>query len=296
MSLQHFLQKHQQRVEAALDKWLPRTDVIPHTLHQAMRYSTLGGGKRIRPILVYATGEALGMAPEQLDGPACAVELIHAYSLIHDDLPSMDNDILRRGKDTCHIAFNEATAVLAGDALQSLAFYILANDPAILAEATQRLKMVQVLADASGSHGMAGGQAIDLECEGKELNLVELENMHIHKTGALIRAAVQLAALNRSDLQDNDMDKLDHYAKCIGLAFQIQDDVLDVESDTETLGKTQGADIARNKSTYPAIVGLKRAKDMAQELVDDALDSLATFGHTAEPLRWVAQYIINRQF
>ncbi|MGD8938690.1 MAG: polyprenyl synthetase family protein, partial [Gammaproteobacteria bacterium] len=231
-----------------------------------------------------------------LDGPACAVELIHAYSLVHDDLPSMDNDELRRGIPTCHIAFDEATAMLAGDALQSLAFYILTHDPNMVSNARLRLEMVETLAYASGSRGMAGGQAIDLAYVGRELNLIELENMHIHKTGALIRAAVQLGALSNCDLDPAVLDKLDHYGKCIGLAFQIQDDILDVESDTQTLGKTQGADLARNKPTYPAIVGIKRAKVMAAELVEQSLESLQTFNHLADPLRWIAQYVIDRHY
>jgi farnesyl diphosphate synthase len=295
-SLDAFLQIHQQRVSSALDHWLPQSDTLPERLHEAMRYAVLNGGKRIRPVLVYAAGQAQGVAAELLDGPACAVELIHAYSLVHDDLPSMDNDELRRGKPTCHIAFDEATAVLAGDALQSLAFYILTHDPNMVSNAQLRLKMVEILADASGSRGMAGGQAIDLAYVGRELNLIELENMHIHKTGALIRAAVQMGALSNSDLDPAVLDKLDRYGKCIGLAFQIQDDILDVESDTQTLGKTQGADVARNKPTYPAIMGIKRAKEMAAELVDQSLESLQKFNHLADPLRWIAQYIIARQY
>ncbi len=295
-ALQAFLQTHQLRVSSQLDHWLPQADILPQRLHAAMRYAVLNGGKRIRPVLVYAAGQALGVPMEQLDGPACAVELIHAYSLVHDDLPSMDNDDLRRGKPTCHIAFDEATAILAGDALQTLAFYILSHHPQMVADAQVRLKMVKILADASGSGGMAGGQAIDLSYIGRELNLVELENMHIHKTGALIRASVQLGALGNGDIALDVLDKLDHYGKCIGLAFQIQDDILDVESDTATLGKTQGADMARNKPTYPAIVGLKRAKDMAAELVDEALLSLQAFDHRADPLRWIARYIVARQY
>jgi len=295
-SLDVFLQNHQQRVTSALDHWLPQGDVLPGRLHEAMRYAVLNGGKRIRPVLVYAAGQALGVPAEQLDGPACALELIHAYSLVHDDLPCMDNDDLRRGKPTCHIAFDEATAVLAGDALQSLAFYILAHDPNMVSSTQLRLQMVEILAYASGSRGMAGGQAIDLAYVGRELNLIELENMHIHKTGALIRAAVQLGALSNADLDPAVLDKLDHYGKCIGLAFQIQDDILDVESDTQTLGKTQGADVARNKPTYPAIVGIKRAKEMAAELIDQSLDSIQKFNDLADPLRWIAQYIIARQY
>ena len=296
MSLEAFLKNQQQRVEAALQQWLPPDNVLPERLHQAMRYATLNGGKRIRPVLVYATGQALEIPEIHLDGPACAVELIHAYSLVHDDLPSMDNDNLRRGKPTCHIEFDEATAVLTGDALQSLAFYILAHDINMVSDSGLRLEMVTTLANASGSRGMAGGQAIDLAYVGREINLIELENMHIHKTGALIHAAVKLGALSKSSIEPEQLENLDHYAKCIGLAFQIQDDILDVESDTETLGKTQGADMARNKPTYPAIVGLKQAKDMAEDLVAQALKSLSGFNHLANPLREIAQYIIKRQY
>jgi farnesyl diphosphate synthase len=295
-ALAAFLQTHQQRVSSVIDHWLPQNNILPERLHEAMRYAALNGGKRIRPVLVYATGQALNIPAGQLDGPACAVELIHAYSLVHDDLPSMDNDELRRGKPTCHIAFDEATAVLTGDALQSLAFFVLAHDPHMVSNPQLRLKMVELLADASGSRGMAGGQAIDLAYVGRELNLVELENMHIHKTGALIRAAVQLGALSNAGIDPAALDKLDHYGKCIGLAFQIQDDILDVESDTQTLGKTQGADMVRNKPTYPAIVGLKRAKEMAADLVEQSLESLQPFNHLADPLRWIAQYIIARQY
>ena len=291
-----FLHTHQQRVSAALDHWLPQNTVLPQRLHEAMRFSVLNGGKRVRPVLVYAAGHALGVPAQQLDGPACALELIHAYSLVHDDLPAMDNDELRRGKPTCHIAFDEATAILAGDALQSLAFYILAHDPDMVQEPSSRVKMIEVLANASGSRGMAGGQAIDLAHTGKEISLVELENMHIHKTGALIRASVQLGALSQRNVELDVLEKLDHYGKCIGLAFQIQDDILDVESDTQTLGKTQGADMALNKPTYPAIVGLKQAKDMASDLVDQALQSLQEFNHLADPLRGIAQYIISRRY
>jgi geranylgeranyl pyrophosphate synthase len=289
------MQTSRHRVEHALAQWLPATDIIPERLHEAMRYVTLNGGKRIRPILVYATGTALGIPEQQLDGPACAVELIHAYSLVHDDLPAMDNDELRRGLPTCHIKYDEATAILAGDALQSLAFHILAHDETMATDAQRRLEMIDTLAIASGSRGMAGGQAIDLASVGKELNVVELENMHIHKTGALIRASVKLAVLSRSKVELGLTDKLEHYAKCIGLAFQIRDDILDVESDTETLGKIQGADAVRNKPTYPSLIGLVKAKDMADDLVNQALESLQQLGNEADFLRDIARYIIERQ-
>jgi len=282
------------RIERALDHWLPAPETTPVTLHEAMRYSALAGGKYIRPLLVYATGQALHINISELDGPACAVELIHAYSLVHDDLPAMDDDDLRRGKPTCHKAFGEAIAILTGDALQSLAFHILAHDPAIKVDAKHRLKMVDTLAVASSSQGMAGGQAIDLEAVGKDLNVDELENMHIRKTGALIRASVTLAALSKTDLSEAVLHQLGSYAKCIGLAFQIQDDILDVEGSTETLGKTQGADIMKNKPTYPALLGMEGARQKATELRDTALQHLTVLGKDADPLRWISEYIIHR--
>ena len=289
------MQSSRQRVEHALSHWLPSPDITPKKLHEAMRYATLNGGKRIRPVLVYATGNALEIAEQKLDGPACAVELIHAYSLVHDDLPAMDNDELRRGAPTCHIKFDEATAMLAGDALQSLAFHILANDDAMVDDPNRRLEMIDTLALASGSRGMAGGQAIDLASVGTEPSIVELEHMHIHKTGALIRASVKLGALSQTNIDLDTLDKLDHYAKCIGLAFQIRDDILDVESDTETLGKTPGADAARNKPTYPSLIGLSKSKDMAEDLISQALDSVSQLGKNADFLRDIARYIIDRQ-
>ena len=278
-----------------MSHWLPGEDVLPQTLHRAMRYSVLNGGKRLRPVLVYATGQALEIPAQQLDGIASAVELVHAYSLVHDDLPAMDNDTLRRGQPTCHVQFDEATAILAGDALQALAFHILAQDKSLLVSAQQRLQMINTLAQASGSNGMAGGQAIDLESVGKSLNIIELENMHIYKTGALIRACVTLVTFCKENIQPDLVEQLDHYAKCVGLAFQIRDDILDVESDTETLGKTQGADAARNKPTYPSLIGLHKSKDMARDLVDQSLQSLAQLDNNAEPLREIARYIIDRQ-
>ena len=261
-----------------------------------MRYAVLDGGKRVRPCLTYAAGRALGVDETRLDAPACAVELIHAYSLVHDDLPAMDDDDLRRGKPTLHKAYDEAQAILAGDALQSLAFHVLAHGLDTTIPAEQRLQMIDILALASGSRGMCGGQAIDLAAVGKDLNIAELENMHIHKTGALIRASVKLGALCKTDISEEQLKKLDHYAKCVGLAFQIQDDILDVEGDTETLGKTPGADMARNKPTYPALLGLDGAKQMANELYDDALASLTMFGDAADPLRDLADYIIQRNY
>jgi farnesyl diphosphate synthase len=285
----------QERAEEVLARWLPRADSRPTRLHQAMRYAVLGGGKRVRPTLVYATGLALGVPRQCLDGPAAAVELVHAYSLIHDDLPAMDDDDLRRGRPTCHKAFDEATAILAGDAIQALAFYILAHDPEMVDQPALRLRMLECLARASGSRGMAGGQAIDLDATGKQLDIVELENMHILKTGALIRASVTLAALSQPDISEQSLERLDRYAKCVGLAFQIRDDILDVEGETAVLGKTQGADSALNKPTYPSILGLDASKQQARELHDEALGSIAELDERADMLRWIAGYIVGRR-
>ncbi|WP_020484944.1 (2E,6E)-farnesyl diphosphate synthase [Methylomonas sp. MK1] len=293
-NLKAYLTACQNRVERALDARLPGENILPQTLHQAMRYSVLDGGKRTRPLLTYATGQALGLSEDVLDAQACAVEFIHVYSLIHDDLPAMDNDDLRRGKPTCHKAYDEATAILAGDALQALAFDILANDSAIQAGAEARVKMIAALTRASGSQGMVGGQAIDLGSVGRKLTLPELENMHIHKTGALIRASVNLASLSKPDLDADVAKKLDHYAKCIGLSFQVKDDILDVESDTATLGKTQGKDVDNDKPTYPALLGMAGAKEKAQELHEQAVASLAGFGSEADLLRDLSLYIIER--
>lgn len=293
-SLTDLMASLRDRAERALGSCLPDAQVQPKRLHEAMRYAVLNGGKRVRAILVYASGQAVAAPDGTLDAPACAVELIHAYSLVHDDLPCMDDDDLRRGKPSCHKAFDEATALLAGDALQTLAFHVLAHEANAFVDSEQRLNMVEALALASGSRGMAGGQAIDLAAVGKELTLPELENMHIHKTGALIRASVRLGAICRADVDAAQLNALDHYAKCIGLAFQIRDDVLDIEGDTATLGKQRGSDTAKNKPTYPALVGLENAKQMAAELNDDALTSLAAFGESADPLRELSEYIVRR--
>ncbi len=296
-ALEAFAAECRSRVETRLDALLPPATISPARLHEAMRYAVLGSGKRVRPLLVYATGHALGVTMDTLDIPACAVELIHAYSLVHDDLPAMDDDDLRRGRPTCHKAFDEGTAILVGDALQSLAFQALAGDGNghdTLPHPT-RLEMVGRLASAAGSRGMAGGQAIDLDAVGKALNLAELENMHIHKTGALIRTAVVLGALAATDGVDAALrNRLDHYAKCIGLAFQIRDDILDVEHTTAALGKHQGADVQRNKPTYPAIVGISEAKRIAQELHEDALESLSGLDDRANHLRELSAFIVQR--
>lgn len=287
--------EYRQRVDGALEHWLPPSTIQPARLHEAMRYTVLNGGKRFRPVLVYAAATAAGGMLEHADGVACAVELIHAYSLVHDDLPAMDDDELRRGKPTCHVAYDEATAILAGDALQALAFRVLAHDPTLAVPPAVRVKMIDSLAVASGSRGMAGGQAIDLGAVGRELSLAELENMHIHKTGALIRAAVVMGALSVEGLAEKYLLRLDHYAQRIGLAFQIQDDILDVEAPTESLGKTQGKDRAANKPTYPAVMGMAAAKEHAKALLDDALNQLEGFGAQADPLRWLASYAVTRQ-
>jgi farnesyl diphosphate synthase len=292
--LETFLADCQARAEATLERILPGGEQPPTQLHQAMRYAVLGSGKRVRPTLTYAAAAALEIDKDRVDNAAAAVELIHAYSLIHDDLPAMDDDDLRRGRPSCHKAFDEATAILAGDALQTLAFAALSQAPVEGVDDAARLAMVAALARAAGSIGMAGGQALDLESEGIELDLVMLENIHIHKTGALIRASVQMAALACPSLPQTAYDALDHYAKCIGLAFQIQDDLLDVEGDTATIGKRSGADAAHDKATYPSLLGIGPAHEAANDLIDDALQSLEQFGPGADPLRWIARYIVSR--
>lgn len=294
MAMSAALRGYQQRIDAVLERVLPAVHVLPGHLHDAMRYAVLDGGKRVRPLLVYATGEALGVEESVLDIPAAAVELIHAYSLVHDDLPAMDNDDLRRGKPSCHRQYDEATAILVGDALQAQAFQLLAAAPELVAvPAAQRLLMVQQLGRASGSRGMVGGQALDLAAVGCELSEIELENMHIHKTGALIRASVLLAAYCSGQLDEQQLAKLDYFAKCIGLAFQVQDDILDVESDTVTLGKANGADAAADKPTYPSIIGLSASREKLQFLYQEAINSLD--GIQADLLREMAEFTVKRQ-
>ncbi len=290
-----YQQRCQARVDAVLDSFFdaPRSELA--RLYQAMRYSVAGGGKRVRPLLVYAACEALDGDLDRADGAACAVELIHAYSLVHDDLPAMDDDDLRRGQPTTHIAFDEACAILAGDGLQSLAFEALADPRRNPTDANLRLSMVLGLARAAGPAGMVGGQAIDLGSVGQQLDQAALEVMHRHKTGALIEASVQLGALASGLADEAALRSLQHYARAIGLAFQVQDDILDVESDTETLGKTQGKDQANHKPTYPALLGLDAAKAYALELRDQALHALRSFGSSAEPLRELARYIVERR-
>ena len=285
----------QARVDAALEALFvpPRPELT--RIYQAMRYSVVNGGKRVRPLLAYAACEALGGDIARADGAACAVELIHAYSLVHDDLPAMDDDDLRRGQPTTHIAYDEACAILAGDGLQALAFEVLGDAVRNPQDADTRLAMVTALARAAGSAGMVGGQAIDLESVGRKIDQAALENMHRHKTGALIEASVRLGALASGNAEHAQLDALARYAGAIGLAFQVQDDILDVESDTATLGKTQGKDEANDKPTYPALLGLDAAKAYALALRDQALAALDGFDANAEPLRQLARYIVERR-
>jgi len=292
---QNWIGTHQQRFEEVLRRLLPAAEAAPQRLHSAMRYSVLEGGKRVRPLLAFAAGELVGADIARVNIAAASVELIHAYSLVHDDMPCMDDDVLRRGKPTCHVEYDEATALLVGDALQSLAFQLLSehhlnDDPA------RQLEMVKLLAAASGSRGMAGGQAIDLASVGKQLTLPELEQMHIHKTGALIRAAILLGAHCGNPLADAQLAALDRYGKCIGLAFQVVDDVLDTEADTATLGKTAGKDADNDKPTYVTLLGVREAKQMAADLHGEALDALKDFGDAARRLRELADYIVLRKY
>lgn len=293
-SLFDWMPVHQQRISLALQQQLPDPNAVAAArLAEAMHYATLNGGKRLRAMLVYATGEAFNADLEALDAAACAVEMIHAYSLVHDDMPMMDDDDLRRGKPTCHKAYDEATALLVGDALQSQAFECLTNNDL---PATQQIAMVKCLAQASGVMGMAGGQAIDLASVGKQLNQSNLQSMHLLKTGALIKASVLLGAYCSSNYQPADLKHLSDYADAIGLAFQVQDDVLDVIADTATLGKQQGADIARNKPTYPALIGLEAAQQKAQLLVNNALDALNNLQNQCLALRALATFVVQRSF
>ncbi len=284
----------QARVEAALARSLPAAETIPNRLHDAMRYATLGGGKRVRPLLVFAAGELTGAAPEKLEVAACAVEMIHAYSLVHDDLPCMDDDVLRRGRPTCHVEYDEPTALLVGDSLQTQAFALLAAPG--LHEPARQLEMIALLAQASGSRGMAGGQAIDLAAVGQPLTQPELELMHALKTGALIRAAVLLGALCGEPLGDDERARLDRFAKRAGLLFQVVDDILDCTASTATLGKTAGKDEAADKPTYVALLGLDAARAYAEELRGEALAALAVFGERASRLTQLADFICHRHF
>jgi farnesyl diphosphate synthase len=294
-NFQNWSQSIQQRTEQALDKTLPASSIAPHRLHEAMRYATLGGGKRVRALLAHAAGEFCGADAMHIDQAAIAVEMIHAYSLVHDDMPCMDDDDLRRGKPSCHKQFDDATALLVGDALQSLAFQVL-SAPNLHSDAARQIRMINLLALASGSRGMAGGQAIDLASVGQALNQTELEFMHIHKTGALISAAALLGAYSATGFDEKRIAAIDQYAQSIGLAFQVVDDILDAEADTATLGKTAGKDADSNKPTYVTILGLVRAKALAQELYEHAIAPINAYGSAASRLIQLAQFITQRGF
>ncbi len=278
------------RADRALAAALPAEDAPPAELHRAMRYAVLGGGKRLRPLLVYAAGHALGCDGAVLDAPACAVELIHAYSLVHDDLPAMDDDALRRGRPTCHIVFGEAMAILAGDALQALAFELLAQAPV---EPATGMAMQRALGRACGAEGMAGGQALDLSAVGHTLSLDELEHMHACKTGALIRASVQLGAM-AAGAEVGTLEALDHYAHALGLAFQVRDDILDVEGESAVIGKTAGKDAAADKPTFPSLLGLDASRSRLTQLTDEALAALGPLDAPHSPLRELALYAAHR--
>jgi farnesyl diphosphate synthase len=283
------------RIERVLDGYLPRPEVAPSRLHEAMRYSALGGGKRIRPLLVYSAGEALRVSPEVLDAPAAAIELMHAFSLIHDDLPAMDNDDLRRGRPTAHRAFDEATAILAADAMQPLAFEILATHPALRGQPAVQIQLVELIADACGSNGMTGGQSMDLAAEGRRIDPAELEHIYRLKTGRLLRASVLAAAVCAPDLALNTRHALERFVDALGLAFQVRDDILDIEGTTAETGKTGGSDQAKDKATYPHLFGMPSARARADELLAQSLGALDPYGAEYDGLRWTARYIVLRQ-
>jgi farnesyl diphosphate synthase len=291
---QDWLKTQQQRIETVLNDVLPPL-IIPHILQEVMRYAALGGGKRIRPLLTFAVGELVNAPVRCVEQVAAAIELIHVYSLVHDDLPAMDDDILRRGKATTHIQYGEAKAILAGDALQTRAFEILST-PKLCASATQQLRLIDILSNAAGGRGMCGGQMLDLEAIGQQLNLAELEMMHIMKTGAMIRAAVLMGAHCGEALSTSELDKLDHFAKCIGLAFQVVDDILDAEGKTVELGKTAGKDKLRHKPTYVTLLGLSEARNKAKALHEEARACLTLFDERALRLYELADFIIKRHY
>ena len=285
----------QARVEEALDAFLPPADRVPHKLHQAMRYTTLGGGKRVRPLLAYAAGALFDAAPSVLARVASAVEMIHVYSLVHDDMPCMDDDALRRGKPTVHVAYDEATALLVGDTLQAQAFEVIAHTDSAVVPPARQLTMVRLLAEAAGSAGMCGGQAIDLDSVGLSLTREQLERMHQLKTGAMLRVSVLLGALAGRDLAPPEREALDAYSAAVGLAFQVVDDVLDATADSATLGKTAGKDAADNKPTYVSILGLEPSRALAEQLRREAHEALAPFGDKAQRLRELADLIVQRK-
>ena len=284
------------RMEHALAARLPAPNVVPARLHEAMRYSVLGGGKRIRPALLFATARAVGLSEDQVEAAACAIELVHVYSLVHDDLPAMDDDDLRRGRATCHKAFDEATALLVGDALQPLAFQLLASDAALPASPAIRLRLIDMLAQAIGTLGMAGGQAIDLAAQGMRLDINQVEDMHARKTGAVIRASVLMAAECAPPLDANLYAALTRFATAVGLAFQIQDDLLDVTGDAAMLGKATGADSERAKPTHPAIIGIPASQQRVRLLHNQAINALVPFGDRAQSLRSLANWLLLRQY
>ena len=290
------LESWQARMEGALAARLPSSTTVPARLHEAMRYCVLGGGKRIRPALLFATAKTLGLTEDQVEAAACAIELIHVYSLVHDDLPAMDDDDLRRGRPTCHKAFDEATAVLVGDALQPLAFHLLASDPALPAAPAIRLRLIDLLSEASGTFGMAGGQAIDLAVQGQRVDIAQIEDMHARKTGAIIRASVLMAAECVPQLDARAYASLNEFSVAIGLAFQIQDDLLDVLGDVSTLGKATGADRERDKPTHPSIIGIEASQERVHLLHRQALDALVPFGERAAPLRSLADWLLSRHY
>lgn len=289
------LEAWRERMERALAARLPPRTLVPARLHEAMRYSVLGGGKRVRPALVFATARTLGLTEDDVEGAACAIELVHVYSLVHDDLPAMDDDDLRRGRPTCHKAYDEATAILVGDGLQPLAFQLLATDTALPASPAVRLELIALLAEASGSLGMAGGQAIDLEVQGRHLDIAQVEDMHSRKTGALIRASVGMAAACVPALEPRLKSGLARFAAAVGLAFQIQDDLLDVLGDAEALGKPTRSDQERAKPTYPAIAGIEASQAKARRLHAEALEALTPFGTRADPLRLLSSWLLSRR-
>jgi geranylgeranyl pyrophosphate synthase len=290
------LESWRRRMEQALDARLPAPDKVPARLHEAMRYSVLGGGKRIRPALLFATARVLGLSEDEVEAAACAIELVHVYSLVHDDLPAMDDDDMRRGRPTCHKAFDEATALLVGDALQPLAFQLLAADPALPSSPSIRLRLIDMLAHAIGTLGMAGGQAIDLAAQGKQLDIGQVEDMHARKTGAVIRASVLMAAECAPSLEEGLYAALNRFATTVGLAFQIQDDLLDVTGDASMLGKATGADSERAKPTHPAVIGIPASQQRVRLLHSQAIDALAPFGDRAESLRLLAHWLLSRQY
>jgi farnesyl diphosphate synthase len=283
-------------MERALDRRLPAATETPARLHEAMRYSVLGGGKRIRPALTFATAHAVGLSEGQVEAVACAIELIHVYSLVHDDLPAMDDDDLRRGRPTCHKAYDEATAILVGDALQPLAFQLLARDASLPQAPAVRLRLIDMLSEASGTFGMAGGQAIDLEVQGRKLDVAAVEDMHARKTGAIISASVLMAAACAPDLPPSRYEALARFAAAIGLAFQIQDDLLDVLGDVSTLGKATGADREHAKPTHPSVIGIEASQERVHLLHNQALEALVPFGERAAALRSLAHWLLSRSY